>query len=78
MKSVPEPERINAQVGTLPNFLAVVGDLALAICESCARCHTVIFVSGSSISRATPLMNCSSVCEPAIRNSPRSLPSVLM
>ena len=42
-----------------------------------ARFHTLTFVSGSVMSRATSLMKCSSVCDPSIERKPRPFPSVL-
>ena len=78
MKSVPEPSALMRRSGRWRSSLRSSADLASAIFESCRRCQTVILVSGSSMSRATPLMNCSSVCEPPMESRPRSLPSVLM
>ena len=59
-------ERVDAQVGAVANVLPVFGRLGVGDGFSWSRFQTVIFVSGSSMSRATPLMNFSSVCEPSM------------
>ena len=69
----------DAQVSALAQLFLVVGGLGVGdSAKAAAAAIRVIFVSGSSISRATPLMNFSSLCEPPMLRTPRSLPSVLI
>ena len=75
-------QRADAQVGAVARLPARSGGWPKselpAMWRSCRRFHTESLVSGSSMSRATPLMNFSSVCEPSMPRKPRPLPSELM